>query len=826
MLWRRKQIIATAAAAILAALGLILIIRFLVPKTLDEADKWAGVLALLLAYVVSAAGLVVWIARRTRPATIATGLASAAPDREELLAKLHRASLVRTRDAWRGLGLSADAVQRLEELVPDDLGLELPTHGAVLVTGELGAGKSFFAEQLHRQHIDVLIRSGQGRWPCILFAQDLENTDLAVVVEASGPKNWSGGYWVLVDGCDEIPRDDGARLLREAHFLAGMNDETLIVLFSRPGYLTSTDEFSLPPISKTFTEQLMSAVAGRDVAINHISTEVEATIRRPLFAILYARSDFRTLRSMTTGGLLAAMVEDVLLRDRATSDQLFSALRSLASQTTLRRGTLPVAEVGGLDRRENLIATRLVVVRGSTIRFASPVIEQYFAAQALLQGEINISAQLASLRGWELWRLAWVMAVATGGWEDTSRLITALVRSFPGAAAWLVHQALPDPNHIESQGGEALDNYVVEQRLQRALDTWCAAFPQITSFSTQETSVPKLVVRKYDNGDTFLGAWTGSRQPTEEQIAEGMRLFERVDGWWARGTIRPGNHPAWPWQTTLTVLGHMISYAIKKLAKNAAAPSLHDEQMWAAAKHLAPAHLRYQLHGQGDRTKLREAILAEIDHHIARVREDNPVRYSVNGREFQLEDLAALKEYMLAAPGVVNDPWPGANHPSFRSDWSGYDMQRLIARATAVYSAAFDAYSHVVSKWLPQLTDTLELAILLPVRMTAYVDVDNHGPGISLELWPLPTSSRNEFRIAAGKAPPQPWEETKREYRRFARDVDQYRPESAAWVHSFGGLFALEIFGDRPATALAFKWLWGDLTELHLVERPTPTFTF
>lgn len=825
---RRRQIIATAVAATLAALGLILIIRFLVPKTLDEADKWAGVLGGLLAYVVAAVGLVVWVARKTRPATIATGSAFAAPDEASLLAKLHRASLVRTRDAWRGLGVSAEAVQRLEELVPDDLGLELPTHGAVLVTGELGAGKSFFAERLHRQHIDELIQSGQGRWPCILFARDLESTELAAAVEASGPRNWSGGYWVLVDGCDEIPRDEGARLLREAHVVAGMNDDTLIVLFARPGYLQSTDEYSLPPMSERITEQLMSAVAGRDVAIDHISMEVEATVRRPLFAILYARNDFRTLWSKTTAGLLATMVEDVLLRDRATSNQLFSVLRSLASQTTLHRGRLPLAEVKGLDRREELLATRLVVVRDSTIRFATPVIEQYFAAQALLQGEINISTQLTSLRNWELWRPAWVMAVATGGWEDASRLITALAESFPGAAAWLVQQSLPDPDHTESRDVDVLDSYVIEQRLQRALDTWCAAFPQVTSFSIQQTSAPKLIVRKYDNGDTFLGAWTGNKQPTQEQIAEGMRPFERADGWWTKGSIWLGSHPAWPWRTTLTVLGHMVSCTIEELAKSAAAPSLHDEHMWAAAKHLTTGHLRYQLYGQRDRTKVHEAIFAEIDRHIGRIREDKPVRYGVNGRNFQLEDLVALKEHMLAAPGVgVNDPWPGPNHPTSGGDWSGYDMERLIARSTAVYSAAFDAYSHLVCKWLPQLANTLELAILLPVRMMAYVDVDNHGlPGISLELWPLPSSSNNEFCIVAGKAPPQPWEETKLEYRRFARDVDQYRPESAAWVHSFGGLFALEIFGDRPATALAFKWLWRDLARLHLVERPTPTFAF
>lgn len=174
----------------------------------------------------------------------------------------------------------------------------------------------------------------------------------------------------------------------------------------------------------------------------------------------------------------------------------------------------------------------------------------------------------------------------------------------------------------------------------------------------------------------------------------------------------------------------------------------------------------------------------------------------------------------------MDDPWPAPNHPSSGSDWAGYDMHQLITRAIAVYSAAFDAYSYIVHEWLPQLANTLELAILLPVRVVAHVDVDDHGPGISAELWPRPTGSSNEFRIVAGKAPPRPWEETKIEYRRFASDVDRYRPESTAWVHSFGGLSALEIFGDRPATELAFKWLWKDLADLNLVERPTPSFAF
>jgi hypothetical protein len=482
-----------------------------------------------------------------------------------------------------------------------------------------------------------------------------------------------------------------------------------------------------------------------------------------------------------------------------------------------------------LDEREELLATRLVVVRGSTIRFAIPVLEQYFAAQALLRGEVDTDVQLASLRDWELWRPAWVMALVIGGWEDVSRLITALIRAFPGAAAWLVHQALPDPDRTDSQDVEVLDTHVVEWRLQRALDTWCGALPQVISYSTQKTSAPRLLVRRYDNGDIFLGAWTGDEEPTQERITEGMRWgvtpSERASGWWAKGTIRHGSYPAWPWRTTLIILGHMVSYTIKKLAKNGAVPRLHDEHMWAAARHLTPGHLRHQLQ-MGDRSEAREATLAEINRHIARIRERNPVRYGVGGRDFRLADLVALKDYLLTNEAGMDDPWPGPNHPSAGGDWAGYDLHQLISRTIAVYSAAFGAYYYLVHEWLPQLANTLELAILLPVRVVAYVDVDDHGPGISAELWPLPTDCGNEFRIAPGEAPPRPWEETRIEHRRFANDVDRFRPESAAWVHSFGGLSVLEIFGDRPATELAFRWLWRDLADLYLVERPTPSFAY
>jgi tetratricopeptide (TPR) repeat protein len=61
---RTAWIALTISAAVLAVLGLVAIVTFLVPKTLDDADKWSSVYAGLLAYLAVAGGVIVWLARR------------------------------------------------------------------------------------------------------------------------------------------------------------------------------------------------------------------------------------------------------------------------------------------------------------------------------------------------------------------------------------------------------------------------------------------------------------------------------------------------------------------------------------------------------------------------------------------------------------------------------------------------------------------------------------------------------------------------------------------------------------------------------------------
>jgi hypothetical protein len=296
-----------------------------------------------------------------------------------------------------------------------------------------------------------------------------------------------------------------------------------------------------------------------------------------------------------------------------------------------------------------------------------------------------------------------------------------------------------------------------------------------------------------------------------------MALFEPADGWWSRGTIGLGDLPAWPWRAALNVVRLMVSSSVKKLARDAPAPRLVAEDRWAAVQHMAPSHVRHHFLGARDRMQARTAVLAEIEHHIARIREDRPVVYRLRNRNVTLADLVALREHVLStAPVDLKDPWPAVDT----------DPASLVARTVAVYSAAFDAYSHIVRSWFPSLADTLELAILLPVRLEAYVDPGGDEPWISQEIWPLPPDGTDTFTVMAGRAPPQPWEEHQRRVRRFFDDLERYRPEGAAWVHGFGVFAALELFGDRPATELAFSWLWRDLADLHLVERSTPTFRY
>src|SRR6266487_260565 len=119
------------------------------------------------------------------------------------------------------------------------------------------------------------------------------------------------------------------------------------------------------------------------------------------------------------------------------------ALKEMACLAIQSSGTVPAAELGSEDTVRSVLETRLVVRTGRVLRFALPVEEQYFAAQAVLeQGTTRLD--LHDLRLLERWRYPIMLAVTIGSWRQVTALLDALTHLHTGLSSWSVANALPE----------------------------------------------------------------------------------------------------------------------------------------------------------------------------------------------------------------------------------------------------------------------------------------------------------------------------------------------------------------------------------------------
>jgi hypothetical protein len=104
---------------------------------------------------------------------------------------------------------------------------------------------------------------------------------------------------------------------------------------------------------------------------------------------------------------------------------------------------------------------------------------------------------------------------------------------------------------------------------------------------------------------------------------------------------------------------------------------------------------------------------------------------------------------------------------------------------------------------------------------------DWNGPGFGYEMVPLAPAerSRAEIRLTVTEEELLGFEPSNTQAMmghslRLRRQVSAFRPGTEGWAHPRAESGELRVWGDRPATALAYRWLWEDLHALRMV-KPT-----
>jgi hypothetical protein len=644
---------------------------------------------------------------------------------------LELASAIRGRlvARWVGVGLSATAAQELADDATvgsaDRIRPKLPEAGLAVLEGDFGSGKSVVASRWYAEALAAAVENDQAPVPVHLEAQSVTGPLIDAVREAAGGIGTPStvGLRLVLDGLDEPGSWRAARLLDEARALAHTWPNCQILATARPGLNINHEELiEQPPMSDKETAALVKRVGGRNTILWDESEAVRKTLRLPLFALIAAlHSQAPRDIPRSRGAFLSTLAESALNRTERPAGVVRQALMRLAGLTTAANGAVPAAELGDEDVIRTALETRLLVRRGSALAFSLPVVEQYFAGQAILSsgpGQID----LHNMDLLDRLRYPLVLAITTGGWEQTNALLRTLVAEHPGLAAWIVTAAMPDSSYpVVAEPPSELE---CGRRIHQALDAWIqamAAVGQRFGLTGDHGQVRTIGVSLHNKRLTAALSHERSSQLEAARLPVGFNLFtgKTPDGSeWAPSRYGPvaADFPVWPWKWALDWVSQPLEriFAATPLPLSEGSPMVAEWQ-WALARALSgqSGSAAHKPLGANRVRAVVEGLLSATDADIFRL---SP-KLLTTRQELTTLLTAIESGNVVAEDGLLHRPYPTpdvALHASGHVSklYSNEALRRLVED---VYTNALLIFHELVDTWFPKLKPTLGLACLLPV---------------------------------------------------------------------------------------------------------------
>ncbi|WP_445185104.1 NACHT domain-containing protein [Pseudonocardia sp. Cha107L01] len=747
--------------------------------------------------------------------------------RRKEISLLNRRCVARLVERWLAAGASAAVASRFaHDASVGARDLSLPNSGVVALCGEFGTGKSVAAERIHQRDIAAHLSDPTRPVPIFVTARDIAGGLETEVRNLTS--RWADvdrcGVALIIDDLDELGVPEADKLLHQARVLCRTLPNSRVVVTTRPLlFLRSEEQVAVPVLTAAAVQDLADLFSGSRNLLWKLSPPAAEAVRRPLFAIVaLARLSQSADVPSSPAHMLQALVEHAL---RSAPQGSFDLLAHAAVRSLGTRKRMTVNEVGGPDVASSLTHTRLVVQEGRSLRFALPVIEQYFAAQALLREESSANVSLESMDDFEAWRWAYVIAAGFGDADDVDRLIERLGDRWPGAAIWVTTQAVSSGLAIEEAPESDIPGaHEFALRIRRALTALTAWLPDASAQTKLVDSDHRVVTV----GTRVAGGWLtagnvlGCDQDTVEFDADIDPLAP--DNSWdtpilTRSRIR-AYEPSWTWSLARGWLASSLEGSLKarRLGSSPTSP-LAEERSWHLTRCLV-----------GDRGRAHRPVDA-----AAIVREGQVLIESLGAADltstvgfdrgtvrFTLGEIVTLVSQAESQNGPFVRPCRAPDVVSF-GDGSvsrTYSDGALLELATEIYSAALRGYEEIIGRWFPQLSPTLGWASVAPIRLdiTLIPAADGREPRFIVH------ESAAESVQDAGVYPRRG---SRPDIDRFWSGTDLQRPESTAALrpgsggwHSLSGHFgAVDLFSDTPATDLAYEWVWRDLHGIGLVGR-------
>jgi len=728
--------------------------------------------------------------------------------------------------------------------------LDVPAGRAVVLLGDFGSGKSETAEAWHRAGIKKISVDDDAPFPVWLSARDLLGQTLEDAVERQLAPTWRNGRGasIAVDGLDETDPATAQTLLEAARTLVRTYTNVRVLLTARPGILspTATEEARAALLTEDEALALVELAGGQSHNRWRWTADMRATMTRPFFALAAGVMLGRDEVPRGEADLIRGLVENALAkgteRSAVTSGETRSVLENLAVALTRTGGD-------GLSFSSRQIArsSRLITdASDGSILFSLPVFQHWFAAQAILAGDVPAGEVVTNALSFNRWRwAAAVAALSASTAEAVDGLLGTWVSGNPGAAAWVIKEAFSGQRNWRTEDDEDLDAATSGARFLRALRTWTDALGPLADGLLPPQVVQGPVGLGITVSGQHINAAFSTSRPAADYVTEvpaGVHPLVPVPvlDWRPWFIARAPEGEAWPW---IMVRNTIAEATLKKLSSD---PFLGSpDGIWVQER-------RYDLgrrvlgrvsldHGDLRADEVRHRVMETFDaagrDRDARIRIDGSGTYV--GAE--LNDLRSWLDATAPTHVVSHLPEADVTHPASGWVWDFYSPQRLMEFEAEVYGRACEAYDEALAHSFARLGWSMPSSVLAPFGVV--LEVVRHDGAAGLGAVPSLTATRVPMALMVRIAPPgpeaiwsacgravvsQPKREPGADWERHGSTVESIRRWLAATNREpIGGLGWTNTGADdmsnvRPASSVAAGWLSNDLKTIGLIDGTFP----
>ncbi|MEV0750374.1 hypothetical protein AB0I75_35110 [Streptomyces sp. NPDC050273] len=306
----------------------------------------------------------------------------------------------RARSAVRLRSTPADRVRAVLVWMAEHAGpvVTVPEGTLRVLVAPMGAGKSEKAERWWSQGLTQAWADPEIDIPLWLEAREITSTLAQAVQDALG-NDPVRTCRVVVDNLDAVSPRQADHLLADARQLVLVWPRVSVLATTRPGAGSVEDDERLPvpPWSSRRGLELLRTVLGED----HVRVPDRHETRQLLTSPLQVHALAGRLRAggdtqVSTRELLSELAAGILQRERPQAlPEVWEALPRLAARILDQHGPVHASSFAPQHLVWELEKTGLVVHDGGLLRFALPLFEQHFAAQALREGHTPVESAAA-----------------------------------------------------------------------------------------------------------------------------------------------------------------------------------------------------------------------------------------------------------------------------------------------------------------------------------------------------------------------------------------------------------------------------------------------